>query len=138
MVAKDELWSSSLIEIEFPSNIIPFPCSPTSSGMESPCLLASCRKVLLAELIEYNCLASSFMCIVLLILRFHVSCSLAESEYLTAEEVFGSHTAASGEDTETCPAVQDRSDEDCEDTQQDNCWSVGQRDTDCRQGGLCW
>ena len=72
---------------------------------------------------KYN-LPTSGQSQLLSLLRFRVSCDLSESLYASAYDA-----------DESCPAVEaGATPDDCE----SDCWSPGQRDTDCVQSGLCW
>jgi len=68
---------------------------------------------------------------------FNVDCGAAASLYGAVEGAFGSDAGAGGEgDVGECPAASPGSEEECIGTVS-NCWSPGQRDTDCPSNGLC-
>jgi len=70
---------------------------------------------------------------------FNVDCGAAASLYGAVEGAFGSAGGAGGEgegDAGTCPAPGGASEEECAGAVS-NCWSPGQRDTDCPNNGLC-
>lgn len=70
---------------------------------------------------------------------FNVDCSAAASLYAGVEGAFGSVAGAGGEsgDVGECPAPPyGGSEEECAGIVS-NCWSPGQRDTDCPNNGLC-
>jgi len=64
--------------------------------------------------------------------RFHVDCSAAVSLYSSAEGAFGV-SGSLGEEVLQCPAPS--LSPGC--GVPSNCWSPGQRDTDCPNNGLC-
>ena len=65
------------------------------------------------------------------VLRFNVDCGAAVGQYSAVKGAFGG-----GEYEETqCPAPAPGLD--CVGALS-NCWSPGQRDTDCPNNGLCW
>jgi len=64
---------------------------------------------------------------------FNVDCEGASSLYSAAEGAFG---GAGEGDVGECPAASAGSEEECAGAVS-NCWSPGQRDTDCPDSGLC-
>jgi len=68
---------------------------------------------------------------------FNVDCAASSDLYAAAEGAFGSAgSGAGGEDVGECPAPSGGSAEECAGAVS-NCWSPGQRDTDCPNNGLC-
>jgi hypothetical protein len=69
---------------------------------------------------------------------YNVDCAASTSLYSLAEGAFGTAGGAGGEggDGGQCPAADAGSDAECE-GRSSNCWSPGQRDTDCPNSGLC-
>jgi len=70
---------------------------------------------------------------------FNVDCSFAVSQYAAVEGAFGSAAGAGGDDGDAgeCPApAYGGSETECAGAVS-NCWSPGQRDTDCPNNGLC-
>jgi len=68
---------------------------------------------------------------------FNVDCGAAVSLYGAVEGAFGSGGGVGGGgDAGECPAAPVRSEEECAGSVS-NCWSPGQRDTDCPNNGLC-
>ena len=66
--------------------------------------------------------------------RYNADCETAPSLYYLAEEAFG--TLGGSSDGGLCPAASPLSDAECAGVTS-NCWSPGQRDTDCPNSGLC-
>jgi len=68
---------------------------------------------------------------------FNVDCAASEGLYGAAEGAFGNDGGyAGGDDVGECPAPGNLSPEECAGAVS-NCWSPGQRDTDCPNNGLC-
>jgi len=67
---------------------------------------------------------------------FNVDCEASTGLYEAAAGAFGTSGGAGGDDVGECPAPGNKTPEECAGAVS-NCWSPGQRDTDCPNNGLC-